>query len=613
MPVHTGKDSKGCFAQWGSQKKYYYTCGNTTARKAAKAKAAKQGAAARAAGFRENEMIFQKVVTNFTGNVRNDTMEGRDFLVAPMIMMVEGVHEGSEGPLYYPATELQKTPAIWNHKPVVVYHPQERGQGVSACDPDILTNRKVGVIMNTTFEDGKLKAEAWLEVDRMNKVDERIATAIENNETMELSTGLFTDNEEVEGEWNGESYIAIARNYRPDHLALLPDIKGACSIEDGAGFLRLNEEGDFVMNPAPDVTEKYIRIRQKSPGLFKEGSFRTITVSSSKGIKAVAGRLKKPPKGQEGSLVIQTFLFDKKKWTTARAKAWVKDHKPTSNEMSHGNIRSLLNSLLRVDNDELWVEEVYDDFFIYEHAGTYYKQNYKEEKDSVSFEGEKEEVTKVTEYRTKSGSFIGNENNNDFSRKEKIMNKSKIVDALIKNESTQWAEDDKESLMELSEDILNKMSPVMNEEDDKDDDKTTEDKAADNKASENADENKGTSEENPEEKETTENMTAEDYIAKKVPAELKEVLRNGLSSYKADKARLIAVITANKKSTFTKEQLEAKGLEELKAIATLASNTEEQETQLQTLNYVGQGDAAQQEEETPMEMPTMNFGEKKTA
>ena len=40
-------------------------------------------------------------------------MDGKDFLVAPMVMIVEGVLEGSEGPLYYPATELAKTPAVW--------------------------------------------------------------------------------------------------------------------------------------------------------------------------------------------------------------------------------------------------------------------------------------------------------------------------------------------------------------------------------------------------------------------------------------------------------------------------------------------------------------------
>jgi hypothetical protein len=43
MPVHTGKDSKGCYAQWGGQKKYYYPCGNKAAMGRAKQKAAIQG------------------------------------------------------------------------------------------------------------------------------------------------------------------------------------------------------------------------------------------------------------------------------------------------------------------------------------------------------------------------------------------------------------------------------------------------------------------------------------------------------------------------------------------------------------------------------------------
>ena len=46
-------------------------------------------------------MPYQHVVTNFVGATRKDTMAGRDYLVAPMVMMVEGVLNGSNGPLYY--------------------------------------------------------------------------------------------------------------------------------------------------------------------------------------------------------------------------------------------------------------------------------------------------------------------------------------------------------------------------------------------------------------------------------------------------------------------------------------------------------------------------------
>jgi hypothetical protein len=48
MPVRLGKDTKGCFAQYGDLKKYYYECMDREAEKAAMAKAAKQGRAVKA-------------------------------------------------------------------------------------------------------------------------------------------------------------------------------------------------------------------------------------------------------------------------------------------------------------------------------------------------------------------------------------------------------------------------------------------------------------------------------------------------------------------------------------------------------------------------------------
>ena len=127
MPTHTGKDSKGCFAQWGkSGKKYYYTCNDASARKAAVAKANKQGQAAHASGYRSNHM-FQYITSNVKSLVRHDSMEGRDYLVGPMVMINEGVHAGSDGPIYYPAAELRKGLNTWNHRPIVVYHPQRNG------------------------------------------------------------------------------------------------------------------------------------------------------------------------------------------------------------------------------------------------------------------------------------------------------------------------------------------------------------------------------------------------------------------------------------------------------------------------------------------------------
>ena len=139
---------------------------------------------------------LEKLTLNFLpAHTRIEMLEDRPHTVIPMIMMVEGVHAGSSGPLYYSPDELGKTPEIWNQKPIVVYHPEINGQGCSACDPSIVNSRKVGVMMNTTWDAKakKLKSEAWLEKPRADKVDNRIFEAIENNSMMEVSTGLFVD------------------------------------------------------------------------------------------------------------------------------------------------------------------------------------------------------------------------------------------------------------------------------------------------------------------------------------------------------------------------------------------------------------------------------------
>lgn len=54
MPVQRGQDSQGPYYQWGdSGAKYRYQPGDEPSRERAKAKAQKQGTAARASGYRE--------------------------------------------------------------------------------------------------------------------------------------------------------------------------------------------------------------------------------------------------------------------------------------------------------------------------------------------------------------------------------------------------------------------------------------------------------------------------------------------------------------------------------------------------------------------------------
>ena len=81
--------------------------------------------------------------------------------------------------------------------------------------------------------------------------------------------------------------------------------------------------------PAPDITENYIRIRVRDPNDFEKDSFRTIWISKDKGIKAVIGKLK-----GEDKTTIQSYLFDKNKWTVEEAQNWVEGHKSIRRPMT---------------------------------------------------------------------------------------------------------------------------------------------------------------------------------------------------------------------------------------------------------------------------------------
>ena len=39
--------------------------------------------------------VLQHIVLNLSPKMRRETMEGRDYLVVPMVMLTEGVHAGS--------------------------------------------------------------------------------------------------------------------------------------------------------------------------------------------------------------------------------------------------------------------------------------------------------------------------------------------------------------------------------------------------------------------------------------------------------------------------------------------------------------------------------------
>jgi len=186
-----------------------------------------------------------------TQMVRSETLDGINYLVFPVVMMVEGVHVGSAGPTYYSANKLSEHPDAWNAKPIVVYHPDKNGVPVSACSKEILEKQSVGIILNAEFEANRLKAEAWINERKADKVYPGLLALLRSGGIMEVSIGHFTEDVEESGIWNNETYERRVTVIKPDHLALLPTEIGACSVQDGAGIPRINK--DMRSNQETDI------------------------------------------------------------------------------------------------------------------------------------------------------------------------------------------------------------------------------------------------------------------------------------------------------------------------------------------------------------------------
>lgn len=176
---------------------------------------------------------------------RIETRNGREHLV------VSGIFGGGvmNRVLYTPAEWARALYAL-NGVPVTLGHPRDDdGTPVTANSPAVA---HFGRIYNLFVQGEMLAGELWLDVNAM-QADETgrvLLNNIRNGGLVEVSTGLYLDRVPQAGEHNGEAYEYIASNIRGDHLALLPNTQGACSVKKGCGVPRTNEDEIEVNEPA---------------------------------------------------------------------------------------------------------------------------------------------------------------------------------------------------------------------------------------------------------------------------------------------------------------------------------------------------------------------------
>lgn len=476
--------------------------------------------------------------------IRTTQLQGRDHWILPTVMLVEGVHNGSRGPLLYTEEEISVLTESCNGIPVTIFHPEENSEFVSANAPG---NNPVGRVFNTHMEGNQLRGEIWLDVDNLREQSQEAYQDIQEHRPLDVSIGVFGKDQGEPGVFNGKNYTTILRNMQPDHLALLPGRSGACSWDDGCG-IRVNEnklKGGII-----NVTEvKNLKVGDLTgPIIFKNLN-------------------EDPEKIDLGVSYVNNYL--------------------TENDTGFVEIMNNLRQKIdQLDNSVRihFLEDVFDDYFVYrvhnrENGETnYFRRDYVVQQDgSIDFEGEPAQVRKETNYVTMMKRKTTVNSKRKLNRMSKTKNSPCDVNALIANEGTKFTEEHREWLESLDQEQLALLTPneekeeteppkkesVQNQEPSKEKKETSnkelitenEDGAILIGGKQIADLVKDA---------LANNENPDEFIDKFMPDGLKGNLKAGLKMYKNNRARLIKGIVEN--SEFTEEGLESWTDEDLQTL-----------------------------------------------
>ena len=337
-------------------------------------------------------------------NTREETLMGRNHLVVPVVALTEMVLQSSSSdvPELALAEEFGANPLAWNGRPIVVNHPELKGEKVSASLPDVVDKEKIGEIYNTVLDDKKLKLEAWIDLERAEELGGIISETVERlqngEEVIEVSTGLFSNVEEKSGQFNGKEYEGVWRNVVPDHLAILSEATGACSIEDGCGAPRANVAAASCSCPDQD-----------DPAAAKS-----------------------------------LFAKVRDKWNIFRI---------AGTGMTNEAKRSFLSAAIRekLGSNWVWLMAVYEDTVVFETDNGLFELGYSMSDTTVTF-SEDEPAPVVAQVDFVPPLTVNEEGS-------LAMDKDAFIDELITNESNEFKEEDKVWLKNLEEGHLKKFTP----------------------------------------------------------------------------------------------------------------------------------------------------------
>lgn len=173
------------------------------------------------------------------------TLNGEDYWVAPVVAHQEGVYlypraNGGISREYLPEEELHTNADAWEDQPLTLSHPYDPEEDrATLTDNPQAEYEEVGLFRDVITNDGTLGGETWIEaaeVGEHNGALRGYMNSVARHGAGEVSTGYRSATEFERGTFNGEQYTYVQRDPQPDHLALLVNEQGNCSIEDGCGL-----------------------------------------------------------------------------------------------------------------------------------------------------------------------------------------------------------------------------------------------------------------------------------------------------------------------------------------------------------------------------------------
>lgn len=185
-----------------------------------------------------------------SGDSRLETFQGRDHVVAPATLVREMVLKGH----LLPFEEIERTALAWNGHPVTVAHPtDDNGDFLPAsASAEAFAAHAVGKLFDVGPDpDGRgLDGEVWLDAEASAQAAEELdrddpAQILQDSDgPIEVSTGYWFRKAEGTGTYDGQDYQAVQKDVQPDHLAILPNSEGECSLDDGCGLARPDHGDD---------------------------------------------------------------------------------------------------------------------------------------------------------------------------------------------------------------------------------------------------------------------------------------------------------------------------------------------------------------------------------